>query len=956
MPTTPPLSQNPREEHILSDQQESGEHDIALSDNELPQNVRDARTAISNALEQPKQPASLSLFDIPIIFTSTGEKKSITHTPSTAIQINVKHYGNTDEARRAGMLAATHLSALRDSLAADTQVTLDVLKDSDTDAQHLNTAVLLRGLKKMRDSEPQAAGQLSQMKPTSLTLSQQFDYACEQYLLRGVMPEGLSEEVREALKNLNKNGKNALDIITQEDRTLKSSVALYGKYIATARKTLTKKDASAKETERDDYVPPPFSGEMEPLDPESVQFRVEPFLGGYYRGQIFRYDPAQGKLVADPSPCTVWNPPELPENIDDLKKYIFHGKYLPGKECILPLPEQAFPLPLTLSSPDFQLLRNRRGTFILEPKNPDAYPSHQEPTNFSFTFVLAKTEENRIDDEPEESDLATLAGALPEEVASFIETLAQNTFTSEKDRARSVVSRTRQQLMYPEEDQVSEMNARYTQSGDTLMQAIYDHTIADCHWSNIYAGEQGRRLDIPWRTPTGFFVQKIPGIDFAAIGGIGHAWSEVWIRDDSGRKKWERMDATPPRQQDEEEKDKEPQDRDVEEDNALTLSEEELTALLEEIRKEQPLDGKLSEDEIARALFLERTKINPHDWKKVKQFIDAMNAKQIPSAMQISEKLFPADLFRDRITAPRGTLEREWQKLFCLIYKHRQVAERAFRGPVRQSEGTSERDTTDIYIDVMSGETDPMGYNIESKRMRTYTDITEFEEDSIVDLTSSMNTADNCGNNMRVEQKKLILSMLYQIMCLNEKLNDSRVKNNMREPVQIRSEIYSIHGNGRNSDGNYAQLKSRNDDITEQALIYLNNVLDKTTAGAGDLVSALRKYRTSITPEVLMKIKKGKFVKMITLYSDGNTWCAACGQESCNTQMHRVKVHEARQEVKMLREMGIIVQGIGFTQAGSSIKLICEDPSDPQAAVVVDDSSKAIFARQQMLRKHLQKL
>jgi nicotinamide mononucleotide adenylyltransferase len=178
----------------------------------------------------------------------------------------------------------------------------------------------------------------------------------------------------------------------------------------------------------------------------------------------------------------------------------------------------------------------------------------------------------------------------------------------------------------------------------------------------------------------------------------------------------------------------------------------------------------------------------------------------------------------------------------------------------------------------------------------------------------------------------------------------------MREPVQIRSEIYSIHGNGRNSDGNYAQLKSRNDDITEQALIYLNNVLDKTTAGAGDLVSALRKYRTSITPEVLMKIKKGKFVKMITLYSDGNTWCAACGQESCNTQMHRVKVHEARQEVKMLREMGIIVQGIGFTQAGSSIKLICEDPSDPQAAVVVDDSSKAIFARQQMLRKHLQKL
>lgn len=927
-------------------QQLDAQHDPVLSADTaaaraVPLGIDTTHAAVTSALQLRESLEPINVFGIPVVFSNDGPKKSFKEKSGVSeIHINQKRFANEDHARRAGILAATHLSAMRESLASDTQNTLKLLGESKS----TNTALLLRGLRSLKDIEPLAAATLNQNNPAPLGLTQQFDYACETYVLTGRMPEGISEEVTDALKKLEARGKNALDVIVQENRTLESSVALYGKYVFEARKLLKKQEGDLKKTEHDEYTPPPFSGEMEPLDPQSVRFKIEPFKGGYCRGQVFRYDPTQGKLVATPCDSIIFQPQDISEDQEDQTPYTFRGSYIPGGDNILPFPENTLPFTHTIVPKTLQLRRNARGTFFIEPKDEKNIAA---PIDFSFTFIVAQTDDNRIDDEPTIEDLNMLPGQLSEETETFLEKLRSNTFLSVQDKARAIVSYVKQKLRYPEEEEMSEMNAVYASAGQNIIQAIEQKKVTDCHWSNIYASELGKRLGIPWRMPTGYFVKKMPDIDYAAIGGIGHAWSEVWLESEQI---WMRLDATPSKENQEKGEDEElSEDQEVTEDSVLLLTDEEIESLLKEIEQEVP-----SAEGIADQLFFNRTNVDPAAWKNVKNLIDRVNKTKISSDAQIPETQVAQ--FRDRITAEPGTLEREWQKLFCLIYKNRRIPVTKFRGPVRQSEGTRIRDVVDTYIDVMANDPDPSGYEMEATKTRNKIDITEFEEDGIIDLTSSMDTTDDAGNIMRIEQKKLILSMMYQIMKLNEKLNDSRIKNDMREPVEIRTELYSIHGGGSMNQGRFAKLKDRTETLTEKALVDFAAIMDKTSPGSGDLVTALKKYREGISEALKAKIKKGKFMKMLTIYSDGNMWCSECGMESCNMAMHQTSVKAAKEEVKMLREMGIIVQGIGFTSNANAIKLIARDPQDPDAAIVISDTAKAVAARQKMLQKHLLKL
>ena len=129
-------------------------------------------------------------------------------------------------------------------------------------------------------------------------------------------------------------------------------------------------------------MPPPFKGELVPLNPENVRFKVYPPVYGYYRGRIFRYDPSQKRLVAEVTEKSTWNPQEFPENTEELTRHTYEGKYEPGEENILPMPYKAFPLPDTLQPAGvFALMRDRNGTFSLEPKK-----EIKEPVAFTFTF------------------------------------------------------------------------------------------------------------------------------------------------------------------------------------------------------------------------------------------------------------------------------------------------------------------------------------------------------------------------------------------------------------------------------------------------------------------------------------------------------------------------------------------------------------------------------------------
>lgn len=209
---------------------------------------------------------------------------------------------------------------------------------------------------------------------------------------------------------------------------------------------------------------------------------------------------------------------------------------------------------------------------------------------------------------------------------------------------------------------------------------------------------------------------------------------------------------------------------------------------------------------------------------------------------------------------------------------------------------------------------------------------------------------------MKGEQKKLVMTLLHHLMTMNRRLNDSRQKTRMRNPLGMFTEVLSILGGGDKNTGHFSHLKKKDEPLSEETLVHLARSLDKTAAGAGDLLGALRAYRSGITADMQNQLKKCQLVKMLTIYSDGNQWCANCGSESHQNQIDSVKLKAMQDEVKALRAMGIIVQGIGFTDRSKSIELICRDPEDKASAVIVEDVSKAVFARYEMLSKHLKRL
>lgn len=907
-----------------------------------PMTTDGTRAEIGRALSLPPDRAIL---DVPVVFARDGKRLDVENVNGAQrVRVNVARFPTAEEAVRAAAIRASSVKALRDELKNDAKGFLDAVRQFPASAQ----AVLrLKGLRQLVLWEEGTAGVIGQTPPASLTLRDQFDVACEQFLLTGKVPDGLQDAVRDALAKLSPRPDiNALAVVSDERRIFRNAIALYEKYVAPVRAELSKSDAEQRKTERDEYVPPPFSGEQEPVDPASVEFRVSPYLGGYYRGQIFRYDPALLRLVAQETTTMPFVPEDLPEDVDTLPRYTFSGVFRASKECILPLPQRALPLPTTLAPAGFRIMRSARGTFSLECT--DAVPP-SAPAPFSFSFVLAETSDNRIDDEPIEVDTVPFGGPLDEKAKEMLTRIQSSQFLGPLDPARAIASFAKKNLRYPEDDEMPAMNARYAQAGPALLQAIATDAVADCHWSNIYASGVGHAAGIPWRVPTGYFVTKHPDCDDALIGGTGHAWSEVW---DAGARAWARMDATPAKKNDDEEADEDMEpEGDTPPADAMELDEEQLKKLARELRDVSP-----SPQAVTDALFRARTNVSRKDWQRVEEFIRAVNRSTVEQGAQIPETAALLANIGDKLKSPRGTLAREWEKLFSLICKRRTIQRKAFRGPVAQSEGVRLRDSVEAYIDIMADNTDPGGFEIDAVKKKTIVDVRAFEEDAVIDLTSSMDTMDDYGNVMRIEQKKMILSLLYHLMKLNERLADSRVRSTLRESLTIKSEIFSIHGGGDPNAGQYACLKARDEMVTEQVLVHLARELDRTTPGTGDLLSALKKYREGITAEIARRLKSGEFVKLLTIYSDGNMWCSACGKEDCQVEMHRERIGAIVNEVKAIRELGVIVQGIGFTESARSIEVICKDPEDPMSAIIVDDVSKAVSARHAMLARHLQKI
>ncbi|MDD3862081.1 MAG: transglutaminase domain-containing protein [Candidatus Gracilibacteria bacterium] len=774
----------------------------------------------------------------------------------------------------------------------------------------------LQGLKNIKNIVPRLTDQIIQLDTSNLQLTECFDYACEHYVITGTFPQNIPDEIKEAIASIPRLKKgphkelSVIDAIVSERYSYEIEEKLF-KGISKIRAKLKKKESHS--TEKFEYKPQVGAGESEPIDPESIETKVNPFYGGYYRGYVCRFEPAQHKIVQEEGHAELFEPTEEIES-DNLKKCTYETVYDPAKDNLVELPYKAIPLTDSITPSNIGIYRTENGSFYLKPKSSVQTETESKiKQKVSFQFIIAKTKDNALIDSPENE--IEIWGDLDAEAEEFLRNIESQPL-SEIEKSKQCSSYIRKKFKYPKDENArADMNTKYLSAGNGCLETMCANKVADCYWSNIFCGQLLARLGVNHRVIAGHYVKKDPRFEFAAVAGIGHAWSEIW-----DGYSWQRIDATPPKEKDEKEEPEEEnvaQDGDFGDESPPTDPQEELTieeirALFEELINEESGTEKEPSPE---DLFAKTAGVNFQKWKTVERYVESINKTAISEDSSISGN--------------PSTIAEEWEKLFELIYKKREVPVESFRGPVRQSEGDELEDPVDAVIDILSGESDPMGYKLIHRKSKEQVDVTSFEDDSILDLTASM------SGTPAAEQKKMILSGLYNLMMLGRRLDLDRYKRRMRESIGLRSRVLIFKGNTEVN-----QSLSTEDILDEKALCRLYDELDKTREGTGNLVGALMAYEAGITTEQTERIKNKKLVKVLTVVSDGGVLDKA----------------QATQIIQRLRQKGIIVQGIGFGYQAQDIRVICHDPKDPEAGKVINDVTKAVGVRHGILSRALKNI
>lgn len=311
--------------------------------------------------------------------------------------------------------------------------------------------------------------------------------------------------------------------------------------------------------------------------------------------------------------------------------------------------------------------------------------------------------------------------------------------------------------------------------------------------------------------------------------------------------------------------------------------------------------------------FQEEKGVSYVEWKRLERWIGVVNNTPVPPEMSIRKQ--------------PSTLYQEWRDLFDLLYKRREIPYQAYKGPVRQSEGEFLDDPVTAYIDVRSRDDDPSGYQRSYEIQREVIEVSEVDDDFVLDISGSM------AGSPEDEMRKMVLSSSYNIMKLNERFQHSRNKTRMRTPLRVRSTQITF-GSGA------IELVDKEDIMSEIVLVGLDKELKANNQGSEGLVTALQKYQQSLDAETLTQVRQGKRSKILTVVSDGDV----TNQAECIALITK------------LRSQGIVVQGIGFGSAAQVIKVVCHDPADTEAATVIDDVRQATLTRHKLLMKHLSKL
>ncbi|MDD3774046.1 MAG: transglutaminase domain-containing protein, partial [Patescibacteria group bacterium] len=568
---------------------------------------------------------------------------------------------------------------------------------------------------------------------------------------------------------------------------------------------------------------------------------------------------------------------------------------------------------------------------------------------YSFEFIISQETPGFLLASPTQEESSFLANNdlfLPQKLSDLEELGKLNISATAK--AKRLVSSIHQGFEYVNS---TEIGTTLAQAGQNYFRELENIKKADCDVANFYLVAQLRYLGIPARIVTGYYVSD-RSFDFAPIAGTKHAWCEYF---DASLGYWKRIDATPPKKEDEEKEEKEKEkgsgssgenmreqvedgetnfEGEVEEEG-LSLTDEQYAQFQEYLQKKyEEIAGTEQESKKAMAeAFLNEYGISLQDWEKVVKYIEKVNSIRIAKENTIDG-------------TSDSTLGEEWQKFFDLFLVAYRLPDKSKRMFTRQSMGDDLIDPASTTIDLLASSDDPYGFEKVRRGEREIKLPIDFSNDFLLDLTASMDTRDNFGHQLKEYQRQFVMSALYHGFEINQQLK--YYAGELMELPFISNHLFSIHGNDL-----YRELTTGEREITMTQLSELFALLESTQQGAGNMVDALAAYRDALIarPDMVQKIQSGEMVKTLTVISDGNLWCSVCGKESCSYSLNTEGTAKSRRLVQELRKMGVIVNAIGFTENSRPVADIFSDEDNPDAAVVVDNVEYAVAKHHKQMVK-----
>jgi len=267
------------------------------------------------------------------------------------------------------------------------------------------------------------------------------------------------------------------------------------------------------------------------------------------------------------------------------------------------------------------------------------------------------------------------------------------------------------------------------------------------------------------------------------------------------------------------------------------------------------------------------------------------------------------------------SLMEELKNLFSRIISKRTKLQQAPKYPVEEGDELS--DPAQLVADVKSGNLQPKVWEnteiIEKKGDR----FGEVEITLVCDRSGSMDEGQKA-----VEQRKsavLVMEVLKEFadMCEEEKIN-------IDKPLEVKSEVYTFAGSSEDK----TPLKKMSKELGEAERISVLKKLHDLPGSTTDF-NCLEAVAENLDDDTKKKILEGELKKIVIVFTDGGS----------------DKPDRVQSALKVLRDSGVIVIGVGMTEAGRPV-IETYAPN----ALVVEDVTKLPIVLGDLLKEHLKDL